>query len=125
MKKLNLYGGALLFLAFLYSGYVLHHVALSHAAENPVRISTRANHIYLLLIILLNLLAYRINFHGRIKRLEALARSALFLSGLCAAVGFFMQISRTGTAHNAMSPAAVVLAFLSVALFLLDGWRIK
>lgn len=114
-----------MFLVFLYSGYVLHHVAVSHAAENPVRISARANHIYLLLIILLNLLAYRINFNGRIKRLEAMARSALFLSGLCAVVGFFMQISRTDAAHNMMSPAAVVLTFLSVVLFLLDGWRVK
>ena len=30
-----------------------------------------------------------------------------------------------GAAHNMMSPAAVVLAFLSVVLFLLDGWRMK
>lgn len=125
MKKLNLYGGALLFAAFLYSGYVLHHVAASHAANDPVRISTRANHLYLLLIVLLNLLACRVDFCSTRKVFETAARSALLLAGLCAAAGFFMQAGRTGAVHNALSPIAIVLAFLAIALFLLDAWREK
>lgn len=125
MKKLNLYGGAVLFMAFAYSGYVLHHFAITHANDSPVRIGTRANHLYLLLIVLLNLLACRVDFCCKCKMLEAAARSTLLLSGLCAAAGFFLQASRAGAVHNVMSPIAIVLAFLAITLFLLDGWRAK
>ena len=121
MKKLNLYGGAVLFVIFLYTGYLLSHVAATHAANSPIRISTRSSHIYLLFAVLLNLLAYRVDFRGRHKFFEPLARSGLLLSGACAAIGFFMQKASDGTSHNLISPAAVMLSFLSVALFLLDG----
>lgn len=100
MKKLNLYGGALLFVLFLYSGYLLHQVAATHAAHSLVRIGKRTSHIYLLLIVLLNLMAYRVDFYGRFKLLEPLARSSLRLSGLCAAAGFFMQTHRNDAMHN-------------------------
>ncbi len=120
MKKLNLYFGITLFALFLYTGHVLHSgFVATGGADGYARLQNRANHIYLLFVALFNLASFKWLFAQALKPVEPLARCLLVLAGLCAAVGFFVE-SATSVDRRMWMPAAVVCAFLAVALLLAD-----
>ena len=116
LKKLNLYAGYLFFIFFIFSGiYLIANV--KDVNDDYIHMSGRANHIYLLLITLLNIVYG--NIHMSSSLLSLIIRLLILISGIFAAIGFFKE---TGSSleNRKNIPISIGLAFLSVVLFILN-----
>ncbi len=114
MKKWNLWGGMVFFIVFLATGgWLVSNVSAS--GDDYLHMAGRANHIYLLLIALLNIVFGVADFRRQSNRLLSSSRLLLFVSGVITAIGFFTETGRSLNDRMLM-PTAVGLAFLGVAL---------
>lgn len=123
MKKLNLYFGLLLFVLFLLSGYYMEeYFKPQHIDHLALRMEVRANHIYILFIALLNMLAFKCEFSKVTKAsdyLEMSFRMALVLSGLVALYAFIYDHSGMLTGRYE-TLASIILSLTAVAIFLIN-----
>ncbi|PSJ81175.1 hypothetical protein [Neisseria iguanae] len=90
MKKLSFYSGLAFLLLFLCSGYYLLNTVLPQfETYSYIRMQNRANHIYLLLIALLNISCGRyVPIQCWLQKTAALL---LFAAGLYVSLGFFVE----------------------------------
>ena len=122
MRKFNLYFGFILFALFLISGYYLMHYFKPVNINNLVlRMEIRANHIYIIFISLLNIIAFKCDFSNVKKRttyLEYLFRTLLILAGLISIYAFMFDhngnlIGRSWTLLSVVLSLSAVVAFLT------------
>lgn len=125
LKKLNLVFGLLLFISFLATGYYMKTYFKPEHVDMPVmRMQIRANHIYILLMALLNVISFKSNFEYT-KYLEIGFRVLLVVSGILAVMAFFIEHSgdldkRSYTLYS------IILSVAAVGFFLLDelmSWK--
>lgn len=123
MKKWNLWGGMLFFIVFLATGgWLVSNVSAS--GDDYLHMAGRANHIYLLLIALLNIVFGVADFRHQPSRLLSSSRLVLLVSGVIAAIGFFTETD-CSLNDRMLMPTAVGLAFLGVVLLLLNECKSK
>ena len=123
LKQLNLIFGLTLFIGFLATGYYMQEFFKPEHLDNYVmRMQIRANHIYILLIALLNIVSSKCNLKsGRksSKYLEFWFRILLIISGLLAVVAFVKD--HTGDLNQrSWTFYAILLSLSSVGLFLIN-----
>ena len=125
MRKLNFYFGLAFFAVFLFSGYyMVNHVLSEHSADMYLRMQNRANHVYLLFVALMNVMAYKCDYANASKWLENTSRGLLLLAGIGASVGFFIEAT-VGIDGRMIVPTAVGLTFLSVVFFCISLFKRK
>lgn len=123
MKLLNFYAGMIFLLVFFVSGWVLLNDIASVYADNAyVRMANRANHIYLFLITVLNMILTQDKWINR--SYELLTRMILLLAGVLASVGFFIEQHHTIT-QRMLTPTAIGLVFVFLLLFAGNQYRVK
>lgn len=125
LKRWNLISGLILFLAFVISGQYLSHVFTpDHMDELVQRAQIRSNHIYLLLIALLNLLASRIDskvispWQGYV---DLFWRNFLILAGILLICGFWYEHDGD-LLHRQWTRYGLFLTLGAVVVFLLSEW---
>jgi lysylphosphatidylglycerol synthetase-like protein (DUF2156 family) len=122
-RRVHLFAGALGVLVFLFTGYVLRTRGVELAEDDRLRFSLRANHVYILLSALLNLVlgAYLApRAPGWRARLQA-AGSVLVLAGAVALpIAFFIE-PKAGT--DRPLTLAAVAATLGGTLLHVGGGR--
>ncbi len=125
MKKWNLVFGFLFLLAFLATGQYMRHVFLPEYSEALIqRMQIRSNHIYLLFIALLNLLAAGVEVPGRYKWSalgSGVARLLLILAGCCMLVGFWNEHDGNLT-HRTYTRLGIFASLGGVSLLMLIKW---
>lgn len=125
MKRWNLIFGLVFFLLFLLSGQYLRHVFTpEHLDQLVQRTQIRSNHIYLLFIALLNLLASRIEVRPTQQwqgYAEFLFRSLLVLAGLFLIVGFWYEHDGD-LQHRQWTRYGLFTTLGAVVVFLLSEW---
>lgn len=107
MRKMNLFCAVILLATFIGSGYVLMLGTAAFTTDYYLRLSNRANHVYLLLIALLNLLSFRTVYSGRLRWPENVSRALLAAGGVIEAFGFVFE-------------AGVIAAAVGVILFFIN-----
>lgn len=121
MKKLNLYFGLLLFVVFLLTGQYMQHVFRPQYEEQLVlRMQVRANHIYILFISLLNILAFKCSLSGnwRYKSLGmVIFHASLVASGILMVMAFFTEYT-TDMSNRTLTKYSAILAILSIGILL-------
>ena len=118
LKKINFYGGCAFLTFFIISGiYLIAKVKDDNDNDNYVHMSGRANHIYLLLITLLNIIYGRIHMSSSLLSLAT--RLLMLISGIFVVFGFFKE---TGSSleDRIIIPTSIGFAFLSVVLFMFN-----
>lgn len=123
LKRINLIFGLLLFIVFLGTGYYMAEYFRPEHMDNLVmRMQIRANHIYILFIALLNIVAYRSNFssnHKKTNVLEIVFRLFLILSGIFAVIAFLKE--HTGDLSvRTWTLLTVILSVTAIGLLLLN-----
>lgn len=123
MKKLNLFFGLILLVSFLFSGYYMSEYFTPQNMDNIVqRTQIRSNHIYMLLISLLNIVSSRIEFSQGSKAsawMHVTFSLLLVSAGLLALPAFWYE--HTGDIDNRiLTFFSIVIAFSAVAIFLLN-----
>jgi len=110
-----------MFVIFLLTGYYLEiYFKPEHLDNLTLRMEIRANHIYILFISFLNILAYKCNFTEIKKKviyLEISFRILLITSGVMALYAFIYDHNGDLTGRN-VTLTAVILSLLAVVIFL-------
>ena len=95
LRKTNLFFGLLLFLVFLATGYyMMQYFKPEHLDNHVMRMQIRANHIYILFIALLNVIAFKCELkmkHTMSKYLDSIFRMLLLLAGIISVVAFLKE----------------------------------
>ena len=112
--KLNLLAGILSFCFFIYTGIYL--VTKSYIKDDYWHMSGRSNHIYLLMISLINLLFYKIESDSSL--IDKISNIITFLSAIICSFGFFRE---TGAKleNRMLVPMSVGFVFFGVILKLI------
>ena len=120
LKKINFYGGCAFLTFFIISGIYLV-AKVKDDIDDYVHMSGRANHIYLLLITLLNIIYGKIHMSSSLLSLTT--RLLMLISGIFAVIGFFKE---TGSSleDRKIIPTSIGFAFLSVVLFMYNEKKI-
>ena len=120
LKKINFYGGCLFFIFFIISGiYLIAKVKDDN--DEYIHMSGRANHIYLLLITLLNIVYGKIHMSSSL--LSLITRLLMFISGIFSVVGFFKETGSSLESRKII-PTSIGFVFLSITLFMFNGKNI-
>ena len=114
-RRLNLLTGLLSFGHFIYTGIYL--VNKSDIKDDYWHMSTRSNHIYLLMISLINLLFYKIeNINSSL--LDKISNIIVSLSAILCCFGFFRETGEK-IENRMLVPMSVGLIFFGVILKLI------
>ncbi len=123
MRKLNLNFGLLLFVIFLLTGYYMEaYFKPAHIDNLTLRMEVRANHIYILFISLLNIMAFKSTFSGVKKFTVYLANTSgvlLIVSGLIALYAFMYDHSGNLIGRGE-TLTSIICALTAVGLFLIN-----
>ena len=116
LRKINFYGGCAFLTFFIISGIYLI-AKVKNDNDDYIHMSGRANHIYLLLITLLNIIYGKIHMSSSLISLAT--RLLMLISGIFVAIGFFKE---TGSSleDRKIIPTSIGFAFLSVVLFMFN-----
>ena len=114
-RKLNLLSGLLYFAFFLYTGIYL--VNKSDIKDDYWHMSGRANHIYLLMISLINLLFYKIETINS-SLLDKISSIIVSLSATLCCIGFFRETGKK-IENRMLVPMSVGFVFFGVILKLM------
>lgn len=123
LKKINLYFGLTLFIGFLITGYFMKTYFRPEFFDNHVvRMQIRSNHIYILFISLLNVVAFKCDLrldHRSSRFLDSLSRLLLIASGILAVFAFLNE--HTGDLSvRTLTLFTVILSVASVGMLLLN-----
>jgi hypothetical protein len=121
MRRINLYFGLILSVIFLMTGYYLEEYFKPQHIDNLVlRMEIRANHIYILLISLLNIISFKCYFTTGKKLtnfLEPVFSLLLITAGIFAILAFMYD--HHGTLENRdITLATMILSITAVVTFL-------
>ena len=118
--KLNLLAGILSFCFFIYTGIYL--VSKSYIKDDYWHMSGRSNHIYLLMISLINLLFYKIESDSSL--IDKISNIITFLTAIICSFGF---IRETGAKleNRMLVPMSIGFVFFGVILKLIIPKAIK
>lgn len=123
MRKINLYFGLALFVVFLLTGYYLKYYFKPQNISNLVlRMEIRANHIYIIFISFLNIIAFKCELTQGGKWsafLDVLFRMMLILAGFVAIYAFIFNHhgNLTGRGWTLLS---IVLSLSATIVFLIN-----
>ena len=115
-RKLNLFSGLLYFGLFIYTGIYL--VNNSDIKDDYWHMSGRANHIYLLMISLINLLFYKIDTNNS-SLLDKISSIIVSLSATLCCIGFFRETGEK-IENRMLVPMSVGFVFFGVILKLMS-----
>lgn len=121
MKKINLYFGLVLFIVFLLTGQYMEYVFKpQHFDELVMRMQVRANHIYILFISLINILAFKCDLTGEFllkKYMDFSFRILMIASGVLMVFAFFMENSGDMVNRNLTKNSAILsIAAIGIVL---------
>jgi hypothetical protein len=126
MKRLHLWVGAVVLLAFLLSGQYMDYLEVrTNALGETARVMFRSRHIYLLLAGLVNLgLGAYFSYRGRGWRrsLQLLGSALVVVAPLLMAAAFFAEPVGPGLKRHFTLPAVVILS-VGTLLHALSGVR--
>ena len=112
--KLNLLAGVLSFGFFIFTGIYL--VTKTYIKDDYWHMSGRANHIYLLMISLINLLFFKIE--GDSSLIDIISNVITFLSAIFCSFGFFRETGEK-LENRMFVPMSVGFVFFGVILKLM------
>ncbi len=122
-KEINLCFGLTLFIGFLISGYYMENYFKPENIDNLVmRMQIRANHIYILFISLLNVVAFKcdLKFNNNIARyIDVMFRTLMIASGILAIFAFLKEHTGDLNVRN-LTLYSAFLSLASVGLVLLN-----
>lgn len=125
MKSWNLLFGLVFFVLFLLSGQYMRHVFTpAHLEDLVPRVQIRSNHIYLLFITLLNLVASRIAVQHRLswqRYTELFFRAAIIFAGIFLLLGFWYE-HNGDLLHRQWTRYGLFTTLGGVSIFLLGEW---
>lgn len=125
MNRWNLFFGLLFFLLFVLSGQYMRHIFTPEHLEALVpRVQIRSNHIYLLWIALLNLLASRIvvvQQQNWQRYSELLFRIAIIIAGGLLLLGFWYEHDGA-LDHRKWTRLGLFTTLGAISIFLLGEW---
>ncbi|MEO0474074.1 MAG: hypothetical protein AAF206_30980 [Bacteroidota bacterium] len=124
--RLNLFFGLFLFVVFLGTGFYLSNWFHPENLENiPARLQIRSNHIYILLIALLNIAASKFQLHakpGFIFGLGAFGKISLIVSGVLAFLAFCYEHTGDIT-QRSLSFFTILMSLVGMgSLLLVELW---
>jgi hypothetical protein len=121
MRKINLLFGLILFVVFLITGYYLEaYFKPQHIDNLVIRMEIRANHIYILLISLLNIISFKCNLTTGKKLtgfLEPIFRMLLIAAGVTAIIAFLYDHHGNLIGRN-ITLTTMIFSISSIAIFL-------
>jgi len=123
LKQINIVFGLALFVGFLATGFYLKEFFKPEHLDNHVmRMQIRANHIYILLISLLNIVSFKCDLKSNStfsKYLDYGFRTLLILSGILALVAFFKE--HTGDLNErSWTLSTMIFALSAIGLLLIN-----
>ena len=116
LRKINFYGGCAFLTFFIISGIYLI-AKVKNDNDDYIHMSGRANHIYLLLITLLNIIYGKIHMSSSLISLAT--RLLMLISGIFSVIGFFKETGSSLECRKII-PTSIGFAFLSVVLFMFN-----
>ena len=126
MKRLHLWVGAVVLLAFLLTGQYMDYLEVrTNALGETARVMFRSRHIYLLLAGLVNVgvgayFGYR--ERGWRRRLQLLGSALIVVAPALMLAAFFAEPGEPGLKRHFTLPAVVILSS-GTLLHALSGWR--
>lgn len=127
-NKLNLYFGIILVIVFLYTGYYMREYLKPQYLDSlHIRMEYRANHIYILLIAIINIVLSNNVISNKnliYKILGFLITILPIVAGILAIIAFLQE--HTGDLNQRLITfLTIVLIFISAVLFLLNSFLIS
>ena len=120
LRNINLYSSYALFASFIISGFCL--IKNKEKGDEFLRLSGRANHIYILFISILNYIYGIIHMESNLYTL--IIRLLMCLSGICSVIGFFYETGASVDGRKII-PSAIGFSFISIVLFLIKKGKQK
>ncbi len=122
--KLNLIFGTIFFIAFIITGLYLNRILCpDFENEHFIRMEARANHIYILLVALMNIMSYRkVKHHHKTHRLEYLFRYLLVFAGLLSVVAFVVE-HRSNLDNRSITFFTMLICLFATAAYVLHEGR--
>ena len=116
-RKLNFFAGTFSFIFFIYTGIYL--INKSYIKDDFWHMSARANHIYILMISLINFLFHKIKNNNTFLH-DILSRIIVLLSAILCCFGFYMETGEK-IGKRKIVPLSVGIVFFGVLLFLVTS----